>query len=253
MYKVAQLFLLTLVVWVNVAQCQTDTSSKPLLTGFVYNQDDSLPLAGVHLINLTTLKGTVTNKIGHFTLTAGKNDRVLVSYLGFEVDTLKPRTAQGSEDFVSVYLQPVSYMLPIFQVLSIQTFEEFEKAFLALQLPEKKINLNLPLPGSYQSAPPNTGAAMIAIPVDFSYFSKKSVELRKYKRLLDADEQQKIIYARYNPQIIELVTGVRNEKQVNELMDYCAFSDDFIRGSEDYDLYVAIARCYESYKENKEE
>jgi hypothetical protein len=233
-----------------VVRVNGQTTSDHQLHGVVLNAADSLPIAGAHVINLTTLKGVVSSEKGAFSLIAKPTDRVLVSYIGFDLDTLQNmELVKETGNTLRVYLTPTSYLLPIFQVLSIQTFDEFERAFLALQLPEKTIQLNLPLPGSYQSGPPNMGAAMIAIPMDFSYFSKKSVELRKYKRLLDEDESKKMVYARYNPQVVELVTGLRDEKRIHDLMQYCDFSDQFIREAIDYDLYVAIVGCYQTYQE----
>ena len=227
-----------------------DTSSVMMLNGQVVEIQDSSKIPDVHVINLTSRKGTVTNDSGEFALSVKLNDRILFSHLGYEVDTLLiTQSILSQQDLIQFTLIETSYLLSIFSVLSISTFEEFERAFMALELPDDNVYVNIPLPVLNPRIPDNP-AFTIYVPFDLSYFSKKARDLRKYRAMLEKDEKQQAIYARYNPGVVEKVTGISNEKEVEVLMEYCDFSDEFIKNAIDYDLYVAIIQCYDTYQED---
>lgn len=240
---------LFLVLLATVGWAQNDTTTK-ILQGRVFGLGDSTDLTGVHIINLNSLEGTVSGRGGVFNLPVKLHDRILFSHLGYELDTALVTTGlMAGERPLEITLVQTTYLLSIFKVLNIETFEEFERAFMALQLPEDKINLHLPPQNSYGKLPENE-AFTIAIPFDLSYFSKKARDLRKYKAVMEQDREKQLIYARYNPIVVETVTGIRNEEEAQKLMDYCDFSDEFVKYSIDYDLYVAIIQCYRSYQDH---
>ena len=50
----------------------------------VINAQNKESMSAVHVINLTQIKGTITDQEGRFTLNAQANDTLYLSYLGFK-------------------------------------------------------------------------------------------------------------------------------------------------------------------------
>ena len=222
------LFLPFLRIDAIVAQ---EKETVALMTGKVVSVMDSAVLNGVHVINLNTLVGTISGDSGSFEIPIRLHDRILFSYLGYEVDTFFISKEFLTHPYtIKIELIETSYLLSIFKVLSISTFEEFEKAFLALELPDEEVQFNMPPPAAYQRLPENQSFT-IAIPFDLSYFTKKARDLRKYKAMLAQDQKKQVIYARYNPMVVEVVTGINDAKKAQDLMDYCNFSDEFVKNA----------------------
>ena len=52
--------------------------------GIIENDADSKPISNVHVINLNSVVGTISNKEGIFEIDANVNDTLFFSYLGFK-------------------------------------------------------------------------------------------------------------------------------------------------------------------------
>ena len=52
--------------------------------GIIENDADSKPISNVHVINLNSVVGTISNKDGVFEIDANVNDTLFFSYLGFK-------------------------------------------------------------------------------------------------------------------------------------------------------------------------
>ena len=52
--------------------------------GIIENDADSKPISNVHVINLNSVVGTISNKEGVFEIDANVNDTLFFSYLGFK-------------------------------------------------------------------------------------------------------------------------------------------------------------------------
>ena len=54
------------------------------VVGIIENDADSKPISNVHVINLNSVVGTISNKEGVFEIDANVNDTLFFSYLGFK-------------------------------------------------------------------------------------------------------------------------------------------------------------------------
>ena len=54
------------------------------VVGVIENDADSKPISNVHVINLNSVVGTISNKEGVFEIDANVNDTLFFSYLGFK-------------------------------------------------------------------------------------------------------------------------------------------------------------------------
>ncbi len=68
--------------------------SQEKVIGIIENDADSKPISNVHVINLNSVVGTISNKEGVFEIDANVNDTLFFSYLGFK--SIKVRVTQWS-------------------------------------------------------------------------------------------------------------------------------------------------------------
>ena len=84
--------LLTFFFITLVGMSQETVSSKKdstvvnssTINGKVLNASNNVVLENVHVVNLNSVKGTLTNEDGNFMIKAAVNDTIYFSYLGFK-------------------------------------------------------------------------------------------------------------------------------------------------------------------------
>ncbi|HAE71760.1 MAG TPA: hypothetical protein DCG56_03755, partial [Flavobacteriaceae bacterium] len=73
------LFTFTFILGLQSILAQSDEINATII-----NAQTQEALESVHVINLSQIKGTITDKDGNFTVPAVANDTLLLSYLGFK-------------------------------------------------------------------------------------------------------------------------------------------------------------------------
>ena len=80
-------FFITLITWsqetVNNKKDSAVVKSS-VINGKVLNSSNNVVLENVHVVNLNSVKGTLTNEDGNFIMKAKVNDTLYFSYLGFK-------------------------------------------------------------------------------------------------------------------------------------------------------------------------
>jgi len=52
---------------------------------------------------------------------------------------------------------------------------------------------------------------------------------------------------RYNAQLVQILTGIQNEKQLKAMMDYCHPEIDFILAASDYEIVFYVLACFDDF------
>jgi len=218
--------------------------------GVLYNSVDSTTLSDVHVINYSTEKVTYSLSDGSFEIAINVGDRILFSSIGFQLTELIITDSLLDTDFNKIFLQPEIYMLKSTTVYPYQTYEEFKQAFLNLKTEDNSIELNLPVPVVIKETEPGTFATIsLGSPITALYmaYSKEGKELKKYNEIIERDKIEKFVAIKYNKSIVKLITGIEEENELKEFMEYCHLSNEFILKSIDYEIYLAIKNCYEDF------
>jgi hypothetical protein len=159
-----------------------------------------------------------------------------------------PGTIIPADNFYKYYLQTktinpgdsVHTMWPA-------TYEEFKKAFIALEVedPLANLDLHLPSPAEMRNLAYGGYIAVSKGPVSMLYdqFSKEARAKRIYADLLKKERAA----VRYNNVLITRITGIKDEDKIREFIDFCALPVQFILNSSDYEIYAAIMNCYEVF------
>jgi hypothetical protein len=127
------------------------------------------------------------------------------------------------------------------------TYEEFKKAFIEMVIedPLANLDLHLPSPAEMRNLAYPQGGIVMPGPISLLYdqFSKEARSKRIYAGLLKKDQ----VAVRYNNAVISKLTGLKNEEEIKQFIDFCALKVQFILDSSDYELYAAIMDCYGNF------
>ena len=225
------------------------------LNGIVENDATGFPMESVHIINLNNVIGTTSDNKGVFEIPVQVNDTLYFSYLGYK--SLK----------VAVTQDMIKFKLSKFQLteLAYALEEIILRPYLLtgyLDIDVKSVPINQA--GRYRIAGlPNAGYeagnrkpnsisktfAALFNPADFLHnlFGKKSVQMRKLKKMRENYELKNLLAIKFDREIlVELLNLQRID--LDEILRNCNYSDAFIKESNDLQILEAISGCYEEYK-----
>lgn len=221
--------------------------------GTVINASDKKPLESVNIVNLNSVKGTITNQKGEFQITAKVNDTLHFSYLGFK--SIKVRVTNdwlkfGSAEITLTVLHEALEEVVVNQ-LRLTGYLEVDIA----QVPAPNNNYRYEIPGlssGYEAAKPkgiNKIIGSIFNPADFLHrmFGKKPNELRKLKKMKESDEIRNILASRFDREMLTALLKVERV-DLDEIISQCNYSKGFVQTANDLQILDAISECYEEYK-----
>lgn len=234
-------------------------TQKPIdLNGVILDGETKEPLNGSHILNLNSVRGSTTNSEGHFSIPASVNDTIIISYIGYQSIKLKITNdlLLGNELSITLYektseISEVTVKTHnLIGVLEIDIKQVPKDKYTRIHIDGlvQTYETGRTTPKSYTSV----GAAVFH-PVDFMYnmFGKKPKSLKKLKKLKDQDELREILGKKFDREVM-LEYLEMNEKQLQELLDDCNYSEYFIRTASDLQVVEAILDCHENYKALKE-
>lgn len=221
---------------------------KPI-SGRIAALDETF-LAGAHVINLNLRLGTTTNDSGYFELPAKPGDSLFLSFIGYSPRLLVIPDSPGESDML-LYLVPLSVDLKGVTVYALpKSFLEFKRLFSNLKLPADSTHTFHIPPLDFIGQIPSGGFGItISGPLQALYdlYSKEGRQKQKLKELISHDELEAIRTARYNPQVVMMLTGLTDAESIKRFMQFCYISNYQLLRSNDYELYVTILNCYKEF------
>jgi len=223
--------------------------------GVIENDADSKPISNVHVINLNSVIGTISNNDGVFEINASVNDTLFFSYLGFK--SIKVRVTNDLIKFKNskIKLTELAYALEeiIVTPYKLTGYLEIDAKNVPIS---KSYRYNIPgLPSKgYEAGSRNPGAlskvfGAIFNPVDFLYnlFGKKPKQLKKLQLMKDDFRIRELLSSKFDRET--LVELLQIEKfDIDEILRNCSYSESFIVNANDLQILEAISQCYEEFK-----
>lgn len=215
----------------------------------ILSTKDSSEIGFVHIINLTTKHGVISDYNGQFNFTINSTDSLKFSIIGYETSVIL-----GNRISNIVYLEPKNYELDEFTVIPYKDYEEFKEAFINLFIPDttQKINPHIFMFDHdlflYRG---NNGFGIIiegGISKLYDYLSKQGKGKIRYEELLARDRFKAFLSTKFNNLVVTNATGLTDKSEVEKFMIYCDFSDGFISKSNDYEIIKEIQDCFKEYK-----
>ncbi len=236
----------------NLTSAQDQTS---LLKGKIKNDSTDEYMSNVHVLNLNSVEGVISDSEGNFEIAVKSKDTLYFSYLGF-----KPLKVPVSNDMIKLGI-------PIFRLtqLSFALEEIIVRPYSLtgfLDIDVKKVPLNpagrftiLGLPQSgYEAGNRNKSSISKAIgslfnPADFLYnlFGKNPKQMKKLKKMREDDEIKNLLATKFDREVLVQLIGV-NRVNLDEILRNCNYSNAFISDANDLQILEAISGCYEEFK-----
>ncbi|APU69701.1 MAG: carboxypeptidase-like regulatory domain-containing protein [Bacteroidota bacterium] len=245
MKKVLLLFLLSFSA-ISYAQ---DT-----IRGTIMNAADDKPIENVHIVNLNQVVGSVSDEKGEFQLQATVNDTLYFSYLGFRSIRVRVTNDWLKYGNVKVKMTEVGFALEEVDVNSI-------KLTGYLEIDAKNIpiydNYRYSISGlnkGYEGGDKSPGAVSktlksLSNPADLVYniFGNKPRQMRKLRQMKADDNIRELLRNKFDRETLMAFLQV-NRNEIDEILNNCNYSQDFMKTANDLQILDAISNCYEEYK-----
>jgi hypothetical protein len=223
--------------------------------GTVIDVSTDLPIDRVNIVNLNQVIGTSTNDDGEFEIRANVNDTLHFSYLGYK--SIKVRVTNDWLKFGATKIGMTELALALEEVVVNQLKLTGYLAVDIKQVPVKS-NYRYSISGlsnkGYEAGDRRPNAVnkvlgAIFNPADFLHnmFGKKPNELRKLKKMKEDDEIRNNLASRFDREMLLVLLQV-DKYDLDEIINQCNYSKDFIETANDLQVLDAISECYEEYK-----
>ncbi len=231
------------------------TQDETTVKGIVISTSTEEPLEGVNIVNLNQVIGVATGQNGEFTIRAKANDTLHFSYLGYK--SIKVRVTNDWIKFGVTQIEMTEMALALEQVVVTQLrltgYLEVDVKQVPLQTNYRYSISGLPNKGyeAVDRSPNAVNKVLGAIfnPADFLYnvFGKKPNEMRKLKQMKQDDQIRNQLASRFDREMLTVLLGV-DRYDLDEIINQCNYSRDFIENANDLQILDAISECYEEYK-----
>lgn len=224
------------------------------LEGVVQASEDSLPIEGTHIVNISADKMAVSDENGSFFLVAEVGDTLVVSNVNFNTKKL----IVNNEEFLKIRLNPASIQLDEVRVSNLPENEAAfrkkmidmgdvgDETFVISGMPETKPKGKIPK--KYDPEYTNSVGYAISKPISFivKKLSKSHKNKLKYYQTVANKESVISNNKKYNPEIIEELTGSKGDK-LTDFIKYLDLDPAFVKGASEYEIAVRILREYDYY------
>lgn len=214
---------------------------------------DSLNNKGVpniQVYNESSKTYTTADSTGKFNLKGRINDTLVFLSMGYygKVWIVKDFNQNSIKLIRRLYeIEPAVIGFP-------RDYNEFKKKFLEIEPPRPMVIDGFPryipkrIPELQDTNIIKSTGFAVMHPLTYLYLmnNKEEISKRKVLYLIQEDREQVIIDQKYNPQIVEKLTGLKNESLTDFIL-YCNFSHQFLFESTEYEILQSIEIKFKEY------
>jgi hypothetical protein len=225
-----------------------------IIKGTVLNDATDNPLENVNIVNLNQVIGTTTNEKGAFKVRARVNDTLFFSYLGFK--SLRVRVTNDWLKFgeIKVKMTELGIALEEVTIKPVQLTGYVEIDAKLIPVYDNYRYRISGLNSGYEGGSNQPGAVSKVLsslfnPADFLYnvFGKRPKQMRKLRQMKEDDEIRNLLQSKFDRETLMAVLQLE-KADIDEILNKCSYSKDFIRTANDLQILDAISSCYEEYK-----
>ena len=223
--------------------------------GKVQSETSEAILQNVHVLNLTKVKGTITDKEGEFEINAKLNDTLYFSYIGY-----KPLKVLVTNDLIrfednTIELTELAFALEeiIIKPYQLTGYLEIDVKNAPVNTSTRYRIIGLPNLGYEAGRRSRSGISKVigAIfnPADFlnNLFKRKSAKMDKLRLMREDIEIKNLLSTKFDREVLVQLLGLERA-DIDEILRNCNFSDTFIKQANDLQIMEAINECYDEYK-----
>lgn len=232
---------------------QTTDEEPTRVQATIISSSTKEPLIEANVVNLNQVIGTSTNDEGIFDIRAKVNDTLHLSYIGYK--SIKVRVTNDWIKFGNTEIELTELALALEEVVVNQLKLT---GYLAADMAKVSVRNNnrfrisgLPNQG-YEGGQTNVVSKVLGAifnPADFLYkmFGKKSRQMDKLKDMKKDDEIRNQLAKRFDREMLTVLLQI-DKYDLDEIVNQCSYSRDFINTANDLQVLDAISQCYEEYK-----
>ena len=224
------------------------------IKGTVMNASNDQPLENVNIVNLNQVVGAITNEEGKFEIKAEVNDTLYFSYLGFRSIRVRVTNDWLKYGNVKVKMTEIGMALEEVTVNSV-------KLTGYLEIDAKNIpiydNYRYSISGlntGYEGGDHSPSAVTktlrsLSNPADLVYnlFGKRPKQMRKLRQMKEDENIRDLLRRKFDRETLMALLQV-NRSEIEEILNHCNYSKDFMKTANDLQILDAISGCYEEYK-----
>lgn len=244
------LFVLLLLMFITPSFAQEEGD----INGVVVNDANEEPLENVNIVNLNQVKGTSTGKEGKFKIKAAVNDTLYFSYLGFKSIRVRVTNDWLKYGDIKVKMTELGIALEEVVIRPVQLTGYVEVDAKIIPIYDNYRYRIAGLGGGYEGGQSQPGAVSRVLnsvfnPADFLYnvFGKRPKQMRKLRQMKDDDNIRNLLQSKFDRETLMAVLQLERV-DVDEILNNCSYSEDFIRTANDLQILDAISECYEEYR-----
>ena len=224
------------------------------VTGTVLNDSDSKPLSNVNIINMNSVRGSISNNEGVFEISVQVNDTLHISLIGFQSirvrvtnDWIKSKNTQIKLTEKAIALEEV-----VLTPYNLTGYLQVDAKLIPIKENHRYgisgLNYGYEA-GQYSPNAFNRVLGSIFNPTDmlYNFFGNKPRELRKLKEMKKDDTVRNLLESKFDRETIAIMLGI-DKKEIPEILERCNYSESFIKTANDLQVLDAINDCYEEYK-----
>lgn len=248
------LLFLSFVTVFTYAQDDTTSTEEPTkVMATIISTTTKAPLINANVVNLNQVIGTATDDNGVFEIKAKTNDTLILSYIGYK--SIKVRVTNDWIKYGNTEIEMTELALALEEVvvnqLKLTGYLEVDIKQIPVTTNNRFRISGIPNQG-YEGGQTNVVNKVLGAifnPADFLYkmFGRKPNEMRKLKKIKKDDEIRNQLAKRFDREMLTALLQV-NKYDLDEIVNQCNYSRDFIRTANDLQLLDAISECYEEYK-----
>ncbi len=224
------------------------------IRGKVVNTSNNVSLSNVHVVNLNSVKGTLTDEEGDFNIRATVNDTLYFSYLGFK--SIRVRVTNDWLKFGEIRIKMTELSIALEEVvvrpIQLTGYVEIDAKIIPIY-----DNYRYRIAGigsGYEGGSTQPGSVSKVLnsifnPADFLYnvFGQKPNDMKKLRKMKEDDEIRALLQSKYDRETLMAVLQLE-KVDIDEILVNCSYSKDFIRTANDLQILDAISECYEEYR-----
>ena len=225
-----------------------------IIKGKVLNASNNVSLENVNIVNLNTVKGAVSDNEGDFKIRASVNDTLYFSYLGFK--SIRVRVTNDWLKFgeIKIKMTELSIALEEVVVKPVQLTGYIEVDAKLIPIYDDHRYRIAGIGGGYEGGKSKPGAVSKVLnsifnPADFLYnvFGKRPHQMKKLRKMKDDDEIRNLLQSKYDRETLMAVLQLE-KVDIDEILNNCSYSKNFIKTANDLQILDAISECYEEYR-----
>ena len=237
----------------SFSQDSTATITPNVVKGTIISSTTDNPLSEVNVVNINQVVGTATDDEGKFEIKAKVNDTLHLSYLGYK--SIKVRVTNDWLKFGNTKITMTELALALEEVtvkqLELTGYLEVDMKQIPIRS-DNRYRISGLYGKAYEAGKPNIATKVLGAifnPADFLYnmFGKKPNEMRKLKKMKEDDEIRNQLAKRFDREMLTVLLQV-TKYDLDEIVNQCNYSKDFINTANDLQILDAISECYEEYK-----